>query len=306
MRLPVTLAAILGLAASASGTQVRTGAEATFVVPETQMVRVASGTFLMGITDTELEDVKAACYQEFGAEVAQIFCEQILRFEDARTQEGRMVFVSSFEIDRHEVSVRDYRACVAEGGCDVSPLVSGDSRYAQDELPMVNVTWADADTFCRWRGKRLPTEAEWEKAARGSDARRWPWGMSDGDDRANRGRVQRLELRSVNPLGLEWEPDEDDGHKVMAPAGSFRLGRSPYGVQDMSGNVAEWVSDWYSTGGYKGISNIDPRGAPSGTAKVHRGGSFFEPRFYSRTYYRNGAKPAARMIYVGFRCARNL
>src|SRR5512134_3264010 len=104
------------------------------------------------------------------------------RLQDAATGQAREVYVSPFLIDRREVTAAEYRRCVLAGSCDLTPLVAGDRRFIRDDLPVVNVTWFDAVSFCGWQGKRLPTEAEWEKAARGDDARRWPWGMADGDE----------------------------------------------------------------------------------------------------------------------------
>jgi formylglycine-generating enzyme required for sulfatase activity len=216
------------------------------------------------------------------------------------------VYLSPFQIDRNEVTAADYRECVAAGACDLVPLVSGDTRFIRDDLPIVNVTWFDADTYCHWQKKRLPTEAEWEKAARGTDGRRWPWGNVDGTGRANRGKVEAEELRPAHPGDVLATTDEDDGAKVMVRPGSFAWGKSPYGAHDMAGNVAEWTADWLSQFGYAGLPTIDPMGVAAGSYRVVRGGAFDLPRLFARTYYRSGAKPTSRSISRGFRCVRDV
>jgi formylglycine-generating enzyme len=272
------------------------------------MAAVPGGTFIMGIDEDELADAIEACKVEFGPEIGTLTCEHVARFQDAATGQAREVYVSPFQIDRREVTTGEYRRCVLAGACDLSPLVSGDVRFVRDDLPATNVTWFDASAFCAWQGKRLPTEAEWEKAARGDDGRRWPWGNGDGQDRANRGRIIPEELRAAGlpPGALATMTDDSDGADGPVAPGTFRWGRSPYGAYDMAGNVAEWVQDWWSQLGYTGLSLIDPRGVSSGSLRVVRGGSFNDPRFFARVYYRNSHRPGTRSIAIGFRCARDI
>ena len=111
------------------------------------------------------------------------------------------------------------------------------------------------------------------------------------------------ELRQAS---LATMTDDVDGTSGPAPPGSYPFGKSPYGAVDMAGNVAEWVQDWWSQFGYTGLSLIDPRGVTSGPFRVIRGGSFADPRFFSRVYYRNSQRPTLRSITLGFRCARDL
>jgi formylglycine-generating enzyme required for sulfatase activity len=308
----VVRAAVLVLACAvslgAAARETPTGRAVERVRPPGPMAAVPGGTFVMGIDEEELANAIDACKEEFGPESGALACEQMARFQDAATGQAREVYVSPFLIDRTEVTGGDYRGCVIAGACDPTPLVAGDTRFIRDDLPVVNVTWYDAVTYCGWLGKRLPTEAEWEKAARGDDGRRWPWGNTDGDDRANRGRLLAEELRpGGGPAGLlATQSDDSDGAAAPAPPGAFRWGRSPYGAYDMAGNVAEWVHDWWSQFGYTGLSLIDPRGVGSGPFRVVRGGSFNDPRFFARVYYRNSQRPQQRSISIGFRCAQDI
>jgi formylglycine-generating enzyme required for sulfatase activity len=305
----ILLSLLGGLPAGALGHEVGTGKPVAVGEQAGAMVVIPGGTFVMGIDEEELANAVDACKEEFGPETGALACEQMTRFQDAATGQAREVYVSPFFIDRFETTAAEYRRCVKAGACDLTPLVAGDRRFIQDDLPIVNVSWFDADAYCAWQGKRLPTEAEWEKAARGDDGRRWPWGNVDGDDRANRGKMIPEELRPVNQLAqlaLATMADDSDGWSGPAPPGTFRWGKSPYGVYDMAGNVAEWVSDWWSQFGYTGLSVIDPRGVSSGPFRVVRGGSFNDPRFFARVYYRNSLRPGTRSVTIGFRCVRDI
>lgn len=186
------------------------------------------------------------------------------------------VSLDSFWIDTREVTQAQYAKCVAEGVCQ--PIERIAEELIGDDLPIMNVRWTDAQVYCRWAGKRLPTEAEWEKAARGLDSRLYPWG---NDSRSVGEYPNRLHRSGDDPKDL-----------------------SPYGVWDMAGNVSEWVNDYYSeTRLISGTELVNPIGPISGNVHTVKGGSFSstEPEAASFTFYRFGAAPEAKQNY-GFRC----
>lgn len=271
-------------------------------------VAIPAGTFAMGFDDRESEraELLLACARELGAESGEVYCRSETLWENALEQ--REVYLPAYGIDRYEVTTAAYRACAAAGGCDVTPLTVGDPVFLEDALPMVNVAWRDAAEYCRWRGKRLPTEAEWEKAARGDDGRRWPWGNHDRADGANHGRAQDHPVRAPPYAFPSFVGDARDGFAGAAPPGALVWSDSPYGVYDLAGNVSEWVADYYRES-YVGLTTVDPvvDTPPSGTSspRVYRGGSWAEPALFGRTYMRLFAAPGHRSFDRGFRCARD-
>ena len=270
-----------------------------------------SGAFVMGVPEGEgdFEYLQAFCladYQSSGPEV----CHQDTIW--AASRPAREVFLESFEIDRHEVRVAQYRECVRAGACDIGALLFGDQRYNKAEWPVVNVTWNDASTYCKWRGKRLPTEAEWEKAARGSKSYRWPWGQLWRSGSANHGKLASQVMLEVKTLQVgqrileAYEPDARDGHPYASEPGAMLWGNSPYGAADMAGNVAEWVQDYYSEHGYADLPLINPvrdAAKPLEKRRAVRGGSWNEPRLWSLTFMRFPRTSSSRWPDVGFRCA---
>jgi formylglycine-generating enzyme required for sulfatase activity/serine/threonine protein kinase len=268
------------------------------------MVEIAGGSFFRGSDDARLE----------------------------RSRPAHRVTLAGFCIDVHEVTVAEYRACSDKGRCKrperVPSYPKPESRSAKehaevlrkqaslcnfhmdgrDRHPVNCVDWAQADNYCKERGARLPTEAEWEFAARGSDGRRFPWGDDAGAD-----------ARHMNACGKEctaWEKaqdlpesprmhDEDDGYPGTAPVGSFPAGKTRHGLVDMVGNVWEWTADWASP--YAPGDVTDPRGPATGAGRVIRGGAFNggSPLWVDPAF-RYEQVPTARAPGIGFRCAKSL
>jgi formylglycine-generating enzyme required for sulfatase activity len=209
------------------------------------------------------------------------------------------VTLDAFMIDLYEVTNDQYQECVAAGGCTPPSRTSSLTRpgyFGQPEFgnyPVIWVSWEQAQGYCNWRGGRLPTEAEWEKAARGTDARLYPWGNSFEAGEGN--------FCDAN-CTLPWaNPDFDDGFVDTAPVGSYAAGVSPYGLYDMGGNVDEWVADWYGAEYYAVSPAANPTGPETGDRHSMRGGSFHTPAQGLRTSGRPLSDPAGD--YIGFRCA---
>lgn len=206
----------------------------------------------------------------------------------------REIYLDAYFIDKYPVTVSEYEACVAGGGCSEPSL--GGCNYGKSEKqdhPINCVTWFQAEEYCKWAGKRLPTEAEWEKAARGTDGGKYPWGNSPAVS------CDYAVMDDPNAGG------DGCGTGGTMPVGSKPLGVSPYGAYDMIGNVWEWVNDWYS-GSYYAISpESNPQGPESGSLRVVRGGSWnYSDTGYLRASYRLYSSPGYYDYNYGFRCAR--
>ncbi len=237
----------------------------------------------------------------------------------------RRIFVSPVWIDRYEVTNAQYLRFVEETGHPAPShrtpnltLWRGDRPAAEiHDHPVVNVSWKDAAAFCRWAGKRLPTEAEWEKGARGPDGFRYPWGNSWDHARANSASYwagRRVEFAGRQEWLDFWKTGEGagmvaskgiKGEVLTLPVGSFPGGVSPYGLHDMAGNVSEWVEDYYNPYYYLRAPLSDPPGPPPTILKSIRGGSWLKPASSLRSAYRDYGEPDSRMTGVGFRCAKD-
>ena len=213
------------------------------------------------------------------------------------------VTLSDYYIDQFEVTNAEYNACVRAEACALPSSASSathisyfaNSQY--EDYPVIYVSWHAAAKYCTWRGGRLPTEAEWEKAERGTDERVYPWGISfDGS------LVNFCELN----CDRTWaNRTEDDGQADTAPVGSYPQGASPYGIYDMAGNVTEWVADWYAVEYYSQSPDVNPAGPSDGEHRVHRGGSWRQEGHFARTAKRSKFNPTDTFFTIGIRCTRS-
>jgi formylglycine-generating enzyme required for sulfatase activity len=251
-----------------------------------EMVLVSAGAFTMG---SKVNDAFAECKEH------RSDCQRAW-FEDE--QDSRVVNLDSFYIDKYEVTNASYRACEEAGGCELPEVTSSKSRSSYytdpqfDKFPVIYVSWDLANAYCNWRGGYLPTEAEWEKAARGTNGDIYPWGNDFAEDRSN-----------FCDINCDSEMNYDDGYRDTAPVDSYPGGISRYGAHNMAGNVWEWVADWYAV--YPGG---DPTGSPyfepPQTYRVIRGGAWDSTIELLRTTNRDPRRPEDFENNIGFRCAR--
>ena len=204
------------------------------------------------------------------------------------------IYLDAFWIDRTEVTNRMYALCVAKGACQRPSDVPGFPNYNSpgvDNYPVIGVDWEKAEAYCQWAERRLPTEAEWEKAARGTDGRTYPWGNA----------FPTCQLANLWSLGFETPHCVGETTVV----GSYPAGASPYGALDMAGNAWEWVNDWYSPTYYIHSPGSNPTGPASGTYHVLRGVSWGNNVEVAHSAYRFGGPPSEGPYIPGFRCARD-
>jgi len=208
------------------------------------------------------------------------------------------VMLDAYYIDQYEVTAGRYQQFVESVQRNLPPTWDDEAAQTLSNLPAVGMTWTDAAAYCKWAGRRLPAEAEWEKAARGTDGRRYPWGhMQPFVDIANYNRgvwvSDAITLVPVNS-GLEG---------MSVRHGLKEGGKSPYGLFHMAGNAAEWVADWYDREYYLKSSEKNPTGPPQGEKRVLRGGSWADLPSALRVTARFSAEPDFEDRSIGFRCA---
>lgn len=288
---------------------VPTAALATPTISIPGMTYVAEGPFLRGSTDTDIARKGTYCSQPppEGTEG----CSQDW-FKDETPQ--RTITLKAFLIDINEVTNREFREFVEQTGYVTQAEITGTSEIYDPigrqwnlrknvdwqhpeggsasieyrlDYPVVHVTWQDADAYCRAAGKRLPTEAEWEKASRGTDGRPYPWGFTFKPEAS----ALLLNISTITP--------------ELRQVGSFPRGVSPYGANDMLGNAIEWVSDWYDPNYYVSAPASNPQGPEDGTEKVLRGGSAASHPSLVQVSWRHYKEPTVSNSLIGFRCARD-
>ena len=255
------------------------------------MIRIPAGTFKMGSSFVENKKHTEMCRKYDNS------CE-LWWFNDEYPDQ--LIFLDSFWMDMYEVTNEKYLEFVVTTGhrlaldetcetdkCREGNLWNGASFPPRiKRQPVTQVSWHDADAYCRWRGKRLPSEAEWEKAARGPSGNLYPWGSGSPKNRATYGR--------------KWH-----GVFTMTDVGAYSQGASLYGVFDMAGNVWEWVDDWYDLKYYNWKRKKNPRGPIEGEFKVVRGGSWVNYPDTLRSSFRRWSEAEVRYNDTGFRCARH-
>ena len=235
-----------------------------------------------GLPPGPLAQIPAGCF-DMGDHCGEGYCDEL---------PVHNVCITAFEMDIHEVTNAEYAACVADGGCLAPPSSSSSTREtyygdpAYSDFPVIYVDWDQAEDYCRWAGKRLPTEAEWEYAARGGlSGKRYPWGDTISGSHANY-------WNSGDP----WDND-------TSPVGYYAA--NGYGLYDMAGNVREWINDWYQCDYYSVSPTNDPPGPASGTSHVLRGGSWYYSSYPMRVADRSYDYPDNEFGGIGFRCARS-
>ena len=206
------------------------------------------------------------------------------------------VSLDAYYLDKYEVTVGQYAKFLEARGVNGPPMWTTMDQPSHQKRPVVNVDWSDASNYCEWAGKRLPTEAEWEKAARGTDGRIYPWGNEPPD-----------------PLRANYGKEKWNNHTALVPVGQLKDGKSPYGIYDLAGNVWEWVSDWYDQDYYTTSPPQNPKGPENGKYRVLRGGSWdLAPenlrstrRDFNLPLSPSYESPSYRNFNSGFRCAKN-
>ena len=255
--LPVKLTPITSKAKQETKAESKTEEKVQIAQPESNMVLIPEGEFMMG-------SQKGGDYNE---------------------KPAHKVTLSAFYIDKYEVTNKEYEKFLVVTNYK-KPKHWNDKDFNQPDQPVVGVSWDDAVAYAKWADKRLPTEAEWEKAARGTDVRLYPWGNDKVEENSN---------------GY----GKKDGFKYSAPVGSLKNDKSAYEVFDMNGNVSEWCQDYFDGTYYDKSPSSDPKGPAKGTKRVIRGGSWDNFR-YTTLSYRGSDFADSKLNTAGFRCVKDV
>ena len=286
---------VLGVLLGATAVSVPKAVEAE----DAPMVRVPAGEFLMGATQEEQH--KGLNFGWRGP------MQNRIHFLVQNSGPQHSVYLDTFHIDKHEVTNRAYRTFVETTGHRPPTFWNSPRHVSEPDQPVVGVSWHDAQTFCQWSGQRLPTEAEWEKTARGTDGRRYPWGNDWDATRLHTADGVAGQQLDTFEAWSEWQSAMTSGMGTARPAavGSYPTGASPYGALDMAGNVWEWVADWYGSDYYKSSPARNPTGPEQGGPKVLRGGGWDVPQVIPLTWLRDHFIPPdfAGSPVTGLRCA---
>ncbi|MFQ5646879.1 MAG: formylglycine-generating enzyme family protein [bacterium] len=268
------------------------------------MVFVPAGWFYMGSKNEEIKLAMEIFRNDEGMPAVESW------FSDESPQ--HKVYLDAFYIDKYEVSNQEYKQFVNAGGYKnknfwteegwnwlqekkaTEPDCWSYDDFNRPEQPVVCVSWYEAGAYARWAGKRLPSEAEWEKAARGDDHRIFPWGNKAP-------KRDSLYLANYHP----GKNQAEDGYRFTAPAVSFSEGKSPYGAVNMAGNVWAWCSDWYGEKYYSFSPPKNPQGPDKGEKKIVRGGAWLNFSVSIRSAYRSYVSPQLRYSHIGIRCVRS-
>lgn len=259
------------------------------------VVWIAEGWFTYGARDEDWDFARRLCVSERTPLALRLrgCSEEALFLEELP---ARRVYLSRYALDRHEVSRAELSRCIAAGACDPPFLQTEHPGLRAPSGPAIGLSWSGAQALCRFRGGRLPSEAEWERGARGDSARRFPWGKFYNEALANHGEPSL----SFDPLA--GVPSPDDGYTHLAPVAAFSASHSPHGLLQMAGNVWEWTADSFAGVRAQALS-VKPRVELDNGRRAVRGGSFRSPAIALRVTHREGRAESRGYVDVGVRCA---
>ncbi len=289
-------------------------------VDQREMILIPGGEFLMGTSQEQVDHILSI----FNVEV-ELSMEEVMLgltslkaeyFQDEMPQHP--VWVDTFYIDKYEVTNKAYAHFCTTTGHSGPQYWETYPEDRKNKHAVKNISWEDACIYAKWSGKRLPTEAEWEKAARGTDGRWFPWGNEFDRHRVNFWRPfdledlhnRRIEAENITPSDIESYLDgatPQEKLDMLDNVDAYPEGASPYGVMDMLGNVAEWVYDWYDAEYYSKSLYHNPKGPETGITRVHKSCHLSQNRERLHCAFRNSSEPTDRAAFgIGFRCALSL